>query len=87
VFREREKAISPAALKYVAYSAGVSTIGGMTFLLAAFAYTEIYKAVTISSLAPVLYIVIMTIFARDRFPVLAWCGTIIAVFGIGLSLS
>lgn len=87
LFRERDKEVSPSALKYVAYSAGISTIGGMTFLLAAFANTEIYKAVMISSLAPVLFILIMTVFGRERFPILAWCGTIMAVAGIAISLS
>lgn len=87
LLRERQKRVSMAGMKIVVCSAGISTIGGMTLLLAAFANTELYRAVILSSLAPVLYIVIMTTFAGERFPPLAWCGTIMAVIGIGLSFS
>jgi drug/metabolite transporter (DMT)-like permease len=86
ILRESSSRTTPHALQYVAYSAGISTVGGMTFLLAAFANTEIFRAVIISSLAPVIYIILMSIFRGDRFPTMAWIGTLMAIFGTALSL-
>jgi len=86
ILRERDRRISLGALKYVVYSAGISTVGGMTFLLVAFANTEIYRAVVISSLAPVIYIILMSVFRGERFPVAAWIGTLLAILGASLTI-
>lgn len=73
-------------LGYVGLSALVSTIGGMTFLLAAFATTEIFRAVILSSLSPVFYIILMSIFRGERFHPIAWFGTILAVTGVAITV-
>jgi drug/metabolite transporter (DMT)-like permease len=70
------------SLRPVALSALVSTIGGMTFLLAAFASTDIVRAVIFSSLSPVFYIILMSAFRSERFPLPVWFGTTIAVSGV-----
>jgi drug/metabolite transporter (DMT)-like permease len=84
---ERARAVQTADLRFVLYSAAVSTVGGMTFLLAAFAYTQIFRAVVITSLSPVLYILIMGIFRGERFPLGAWLGTLVAVCGVVLTIA
>lgn len=76
-----------AELRFVLYSALVSTVGGMTLLLAAFASTEIFRAVIIASLSPILYILIMGMTRGERFPLGAWIGTITAVCGVVLTLT
>jgi drug/metabolite transporter (DMT)-like permease len=86
ILRERRCCTTPGSLRYVAYSAGISTVGGMTFLLMAFANTEIFRAVIISSLAPVVYIVFMSVFRGDRFPLMAWIGTLMAILGTALTV-
>ena len=58
----------------------------MTFLLAAFAHTEIFRAVIISSLAPVIYIILISVLRNARFPALAWVGTGMAIAGSGMTI-
>jgi len=84
---EHERAVQTADLRFVLYSAAVSTVGGMTLLLAAFAYTEIFRAVVIASLSPVLYILITGIVRGERFPFGAWLGTGVAVCGVVLTIA
>ena len=86
VFKEQPKTGVSENLRFVFLSAFVSTIGGMTFLLAAFANTEIYRAVILSSLSPVIYIVLMSAFRGERFALLAWAGTIVAVLGVVVTI-
>lgn len=85
-FREAPQAKVGDHLHLVLVSAFISTIGGMTFLLAAFANTEIVRAVILSSTAPVIYIFLVSAFRRERFPVLAWGGSIVAVFGVAITV-
>ncbi|PKQ12879.1 MAG: hypothetical protein CVT70_06955 [Alphaproteobacteria bacterium HGW-Alphaproteobacteria-1] len=85
-FREAPQAKVGTSLHLVAASAMISTIGGMTFLLAAFANTEIVRAVILSSTAPVIYIFLMSAFRRERFPVLAWVGSAVAVLGVAITV-
>lgn len=82
VRREKKSPSHNGSFQYVALSALVSTVGGMTFLLAAFATIEIFQAVILSSLSPVFYIIIMSVFRGDKFPFAAWVGTIVAVLGV-----
>jgi drug/metabolite transporter (DMT)-like permease len=53
----------------------------MTLLLAAFARTELYRAVILSSLAPALQVLLLRVFRGERFPVGVWAGTVIAIAG------
>ena len=87
VFREKRKVVNPASIRYVIYSGLVSTVGGMTLLLAAFAYTEIFRAVIVASLSPVIYIFIMSIFKKEKFPLGAWFGTVLAIGGVVITIS
>ena len=64
----------------------VSTIGGMTLLLAALASAGIVRAVILSSMSPVIYIFLMSVFRGERFPVLAWIGSIMAVVGAAIAI-
>ena len=86
-FKDRLLETKISDLKYIIISACVSTIGGMTLLLAAFASTEIFRAVVLASMSPILYIFLMSIFRGERFPVLAWGGTILAVIGVILTIT
>ena len=85
-FREAPRARIGASLHLVAASALISTVGGMTFLLAAFANTQMVRAVILSSTAPVIYILLMSTFRRERFPALAWVGSIVAVLGVAITV-
>ncbi|MCC6863391.1 MAG: DMT family transporter [Rhodobacteraceae bacterium] len=85
-FREAPPEKVGASLYLVVASAMISTIGGMTFLLAAFANTEIVRAVVLSSMAPVIYILLIYAFSRERFPILTWIGSILAVLGIVITV-
>ena len=51
------------------------------------AYTEIYRAVVIASLSPVLYISIMGFVRGEQFPLGAWIGTVVAVCGVILAIA
>lgn len=73
-------------LPIVLVSALVSTIGGMTFLLAALASTGIVRAVILSSMSPVIYILLMSVFRGERFPVPAWIGSTLAVVGAAIAV-
>ncbi|MBC6420512.1 MAG: AMP-binding protein [Hormoscilla sp. SP12CHS1] len=84
--RERKRLVQLSDLKFVALSAFVSTIGGMTFLLAAFANTEIFRAVVLASLSPVQYIIIMSIWRRENFPLGAWIGTFVTLVGVVMTI-
>jgi len=84
---ERDRIVRIVNLRFVLYSAVVSTVGGMTFLLAAFAHTEIFRAVVIASLSPVLYISIMGFARGEQFPLGAWIGTVVAVCGVILAIA
>lgn len=86
IFKEPPKTGASESLELVFLSAFVSTIGGMTFLLAAFANTEIFRAVILSSLSPVIYILLMSVFRGERFALLAWAGTIVAVLGVAITI-
>lgn len=86
LLREKQSADLGNSLSFVALSALVSTIGGMTFLLAAFANTELFRAVILSSLSPVIYIILMALFKGERFPPLAWLGTVMAVTGVTVTV-
>jgi drug/metabolite transporter (DMT)-like permease len=86
IFREKSKDVSPANIRYVVYSGLVSTVGGMTLLLAAFAYTEIFRAVIVAALSPVIYIFIMSIFKKEKFPLGAWFGTVLAIGGVVITM-
>lgn len=87
LFQERGCSARFPELKHVLYSSAVSTVGGMTLLLAAFAYTEIFRAVVISSLSPVLFILIMSVVRREKFPLGAWGGTLVAFAGVILTVA
>lgn len=82
LFREKNRRIKIPELRYVAYSAVISTIGGMTFSLFALARTSIAYAAVLSSLSPVILIVILRVVRRQRFAVGAWIGTVLAVAGV-----
>ncbi len=84
--RERKRIVQFSDFKFVALSAFVSTIGGMTFLLAAFANTEIFRAVILASLSPVQYIIIMSIWRRENFPLGAWIGTFVTLVGVVMTI-
>lgn len=86
VFRGAPRAKANAHLHIVVVSALVSTIGGMTFLLAALASTEIVRAVILSSMSPVIYIFLMSVFRGERFPGPAWIGSIVAVVGVAIAV-
>lgn len=86
VFRGAPRAKANAHLHIVVVSALVSTIGGMTFLLAALASTEIVRAVILSSMSPVIYIFLMSVFRGERFPVAAWIGSTMAVVGAAMAV-
>jgi len=72
--------------KYVMPSALISTVAGMTLLLAAFAYSPIAVAVIIAALSPVIYIAIMALAGREGFSPAVWVGTIIAFLGVALAI-
>lgn len=82
VFRERGGNISGSDMRYVGYSAVISTIGGMTFSLFALAHTNIAYAAVLSSLSPVILILILRTVKAQRFPAGAWVGTVLAVIGV-----
>jgi len=81
LYGERTGRVQSAGMGWVALSAGISTVAGMTLLLAAFARTELYRAVILSSLAPALQVLLLRVFRGERFPVGAWAGTVIAIAG------
>lgn len=86
ILREQSKTTMAGARSLVVLSALVSTVGGMTFLLAAFANTAIFTAVILSSTSPVIYIFIVSILRGERFPVQAWAGSVAAVVGVAIAL-
>ncbi|MCY1557793.1 EamA-like transporter family protein [compost metagenome] len=86
VLRGAPRAKGGAHLHIVLVSALISTIGGMTFLLAALASTGIVRAVILSSMSPVIYIFLMSVFRGERFPVAAWVGSIVAVVGAAMAI-
>ena len=86
VLRGAPRAKGSAHLPIVLVSALVSTIGGMTLLLAALASAGIVRAVILSSMSPVIYIFLMSVFRGERFPVLAWIGSIMAVVGAAIAI-
>lgn len=86
VLRGAPRARGNAHLHIVLVSALVSTIGGMTFLLAALASTGIVRAVILSSMSPVVYIFLMSVFCGEKFPLLAWIGSIVAVVGAAIAI-
>lgn len=67
--------------RYIILSSFTSHVFGTTLLLAALAYTQVFKVAVVSSLFPILYIIIASIFLSERFVLGAWIGTILAIFG------
>jgi drug/metabolite transporter (DMT)-like permease len=86
LFQERDRQAKLADMKHILYSSAVSTVGGMTLLLAAFAYSDIHRAAVISSLSPVLFILIMSLVRNEKFSLGAWGGTSIAFTGVFLTI-
>jgi drug/metabolite transporter (DMT)-like permease len=85
-FKEGKGETQFSDLRYVLLSSLVSTVGGMTLLLIALAHADIYRAAVISSLSPVIFLMFMSMFGRQRFSLGIWLATILALIGVLLTI-